>query len=82
MSSLEMPLGLRIRSKVNWVQNNKIIDKSLLSMSSPAYITSIKFTDTIQDVLKILIACITRSTQQLSVCLCNVKGHLNANFTK
>ena len=82
MSSLEMPLGLRIRSKVNWVQNNKIIDKSLPSMSSPAYITSIKFTDTIQDVLKILVACITWPTQQLSVCLCNVNGHLNANFTK
>ena len=59
MPSLEMSLGLRIRSKVNWVQNNKIIDKSLLSMSSSAYITSIKFTDTIQDVLKILFACIT-----------------------
>ena len=82
MPSLEMPLGLRIRSKVNWVQNNKIIDKLLLSMSSPAYITSIKFTDTIQDVLKILDACITCPTQQLSVCECNVKGHLNANFTK
>ena len=52
MPSLEMSLGLIIRSKVNWVQNNKIKDKSLLSMSSPAYITFIKFTDTIQDVLK------------------------------
>ena len=59
MPSLEMSLGLRIRSKVNWVQNNKIIEKSPLSMSSLAYITSIKFTDTIQDVLKILVACIT-----------------------
>ena len=59
MPSLEMSMGLRIRSKVNWVQNNKIIDKSLLSMSYLAYITSIKFTDTIQDVLKILVACIT-----------------------
>ena len=61
MPSLKMSMGLRIRSKVNLVQNNKIIDKSLLSMSSPAYITSIKFTDTIQDVLtcKILVACIT-----------------------
>ena len=59
MQSLEMSLGLRIRSKVNWVQNNKIKDKSLLSMSSPADITFIKFTDTIQDVLKKLNACIT-----------------------
>ena len=56
MPSLEMSLGLRIRSKVNLMQNNKIIDKSLLSMSSPAYITSIKFTVTIMDVLKILVA--------------------------
>ena len=59
MPSLEMSMGLRIRSKVNWVQNKKIIDKSLLSMSSPAYMASIKFTDTIQDVLKIPVACIT-----------------------
>ena len=27
MPSLKIHLGLRIRSKVNWVQNNKIIDK-------------------------------------------------------
>ena len=59
MPSLEMSLGLRIRSKVNWVQKNNIMNKSLLSMSSPAYITSIKFSDTIQDVLKIRVACIT-----------------------
>ena len=59
MPSLEMSLGLRLRSKVNWVQNNKMIDKSPLSLSSLAYITSIKFTETIQDVLKILVACIT-----------------------
>ena len=59
MPSLEMSLGLRIRSKINWAQNNKIIDKLLLSMSSPAYIASIRLTDTIQGVLKILVACIT-----------------------
>ena len=59
MPSLEMSLVFRIRSKVNWVQNNKIIDKSFLSMISHAYVTSITFTDTIQDVLKILFACIT-----------------------
>ena len=58
MHSLEMSLGLRIRSNVNWVQNNKIIDKTLLSMSSPDYLTSIKFTDTIHDVLRILVTCI------------------------
>ena len=34
------------------MQNNKIIVKSLLSMSSPAFIASINFTDTVQDVLK------------------------------
>ena len=51
-----MLLGLRIGSKVNWVRNNKILDKTHLSMSSPAFITSIKFTDTIQDVLKIPVA--------------------------
>ena len=51
MPSLEMSMGLRIRSKINWVQKNKIIDKSLLSMSSPADIASIKIADTIQDVL-------------------------------
>ena len=59
MPSLEMSLGLRNRSKVNWVKNNNIIDKSLLSVSSPAYITVIKHTGTLQDVLKILVACIT-----------------------
>ena len=82
MPCLEMSLGLRIRSKVNWVQNNKITDKSRLYMSYPAYITSIKFTDTIQDVLKILVACITRPRKQLSVCPCIVKCHLSANFAK
>ena len=70
--SLEMSPGLRIRSKVNWVQNNKIIDKTLLSMSSPVYITFIKFTDTIQNVLKICVACITLSRQELSICQCKV----------
>ena len=59
MPSREMSLGLRIRSQVKWVQNNKVINKSLLSMSSPAYISFIKFTDTIKDVLEILVACIT-----------------------
>ena len=59
MPCLEMSLGLRIRSKVNWMQNNKIIDKTLLSMSSPAFITPIELTDTIQNVFKILVACIT-----------------------
>ena len=59
MPSMEMSLGLRIRSKVNWVQNNKIIEESFLSMSSPAYIPSIKFTHNIKDVLKKLVACIT-----------------------
>ena len=51
-------MGLIIRSKVNWMQNKKIIDKSLL-FTSLEYITSIKVTDTIQDVLKIRVACIT-----------------------
>ena len=59
MPSLEMSLGLIIRSKVSWMQDNNIIDKSLLSKSPTAYITSIKFTDTTKDVLKILVTCIT-----------------------
>ena len=59
MPSLEMSLELRIMSKVNWMQNNKILDKSHLFMSFPAYITPIKFTDTIPDALKILVSCIT-----------------------
>ena len=41
MPRLKMFIGLRIRSKVKWVQNNKIIDKALLSMPSHACITSI-----------------------------------------
>ena len=82
MPSLEMSLGLRVRPKDNLVQNTKIIDESLLSMSSPAYKTSIKFTDTIKDVLKILVACITLPRQQLSVCRCNVQGHLSAHLAK
>ena len=82
MPRLEMSLGLRIRLRANKVQNNKIIDKILLSLSSPAYITYITFTDTIQDVLKILVACITSPRQELSICPCKVKGHLSANFTK
>ena len=64
------------------MKNNKIIGKSLLSMSSPAYITPIKFTDTIQDVLKVLAAWITLPRQQLSVCPYNVNGNLRANFAK
>ena len=59
MPTSENVMGTKIRSKVNWVQNNMIIDKILLSMSSPAYIAYIKFTDIVQDVLKILVACIT-----------------------
>ena len=39
-------------------QDNKIIDKTLLSISSPAYITFIKCTDAILDVY-LLVACIT-----------------------
>ena len=37
MPSLEMSLVLRIRSKVNWVQNNKMIHKTLFSMTSIVY---------------------------------------------
>ena len=82
MTRLEMSLRLRIRSRVNKVQNNKIIDKTFLSLSSPAYITYITFTDTIQDVLKILVACITSPRQELSISPCKVIGHLSATFTK
>ena len=55
MPYLKMSLGLKIRSKVNWVQNNKTLDKTLLSMSSPAYKASIKFTENIQYVMEILV---------------------------
>ena len=64
------------------MQNNKIIDKALLSMSSSAYITFIAFPDTIKDVLKILVACITSPRQELIICPCKIIGHLSANFTK
>ena len=40
----------------------QVIDKILLSKSYPAYIASIKFIHTIQDVLKILDACIMSET--------------------
>ena len=56
MTSLEMSLGLRNRSKVNWVQNNTKIDKhSVLSMS-PDHMIHIKFTETIQNILKMHVA--------------------------
>ena len=56
MSNLKMSLGLKIRSMVSWVQKNKNIDKTLFSMSSPAYIKSIKCAEVIRNVLKILAA--------------------------
>ena len=55
MSSLKMSLGLRIRSKVNWVQNNKALHKTPISMPSHASIAFIKFTEIIQNVLRILV---------------------------
>ena len=59
MPGLEMYLGLRIRSKVNWVQNNKKIEKNThFYVISHLYNIHLS-TDTIQDVLKILVACIT-----------------------
>ena len=67
-------LLLSLHAKVNWVQNKKIINKLLLSMSSPAYITSIKFTDNIKELLNILAAYITLPRRQLNVCLCNVRS--------
>ena len=56
MPNLKMSLGLRSWSVVNWVQKNKNIDKTPFSMSSPAYIKSIKCTEVIRNVLKILAA--------------------------
>ena len=35
-------LGLRTRSKVNWVQNNKMIHKTLFSMTSAVYTVNSK----------------------------------------
>ena len=77
MQSLKMSLNLGIRSKVNWVQNNTITDKH----SSCHYIP-IKFTETIQYVLKVLVAFITQPRKELSMCPCKVKTHLSANFAK
>ena len=55
MPRLKMSLEFIIRSKVNWVQNDNILDKTLLSMASPAYKASIKFNEIIQNVLEILV---------------------------
>ena len=56
MQSLKLFLGLKIRSKVNWVQNNKTIDETLISMPPHVYfITSIYFTEIIQNVFMILV---------------------------
>ena len=55
MPSLEISLGLRIRSKVNWVQitQNR---QTLLSMSSYDHMILIRFTETIQNILKMCVA--------------------------
>ena len=62
------------------MQNNKILDKTLLSVSSPACKTSTKFIEIIQNVLEILVVFNTLIKQELSVCLYKVNGHLSANF--
>ena len=51
-------------------------------MSSSDHMIPIKFTETIQDVLKIHVAFNTQPTQELSLCSCKIKGHLSANFAK
>ena len=59
MPSLKMSLGLRIRSKVNFVQNNSKLDKrSFLChlLSSFDLIMPIKFTETVQNMLKMHVA--------------------------
>ena len=71
MPSLEMSLGLRIRSKVNWLQNDKLLLCNLLTI---IFMMTIKFTETIHDVLKIHVAFNTQPRQKLSICQCKVKG--------
>ena len=44
MPSLKMSLGLKIRSKVNWGQNNNKIDKHSFLMSSSDNMIPIKCT--------------------------------------
>ena len=82
MSSLEMSLCLRIRSNVNWVQDNAINRQTLLSMSSYDHMIPIKFTETIHNIPKIHVSFKTYPIQELSICSCKVKGNLNANFAK
>ena len=53
MPRLKMSLGLIIRSKVNWVQNNNNWQTIRFISFIFDHITSIKFTGTINDVLKI-----------------------------
>ena len=74
-------MGLRIRSKVNWVQKNRQI---LLFMSSSDHMIPIKFTETIQNILKIHFVFNDNLVyrQELSICLCKVEGHLSANFAR
>ena len=46
------------------------------------YMIFIKFTETIQNVLKIHVAFNTQPRLELSICTCKAKGHLSANFTQ
>ena len=75
-----MSLGLRIGSMVNWMQNNRKIDK--YSFLSSDQMIPIKFTETLQNVLKIHIAFKTYHINGLSICPRKVKDHLNAYFAK
>ena len=59
--------------------NNRHIQ---LSMSSSDHMIPIKFIETIQDVLMMRFAFNTQPRQELSICLCKIKGHLSANFAK
>ena len=78
MPSLKMSLGLIIRSKYNWVQNNT----KYINNSSSDHMIPIKFTETIQDLLQIHDAFNTQPRQELSICPCKIKCHLSANFAK
>ena len=62
------------------MQNNKILDKTLLFLSYPAYKASIKFNEIIQNVMVILVVLNTYHGQKLRVSLCKVKGHLSPKF--
>ena len=81
MPSLKMSLGLRIRSKVNRVQNSTNIDKhSLLChlMATLYPVNSLKLSRVYLRYMLLLI----NNLDKNCICLCKDKGHLSATFAK